>query len=211
MTLLPAQTKVIYETIVGFGRQCILEDWAVNSCIASARITKDILDFFKIPAQEIPYRVFVGNTAAMVRLESVDFDFDVFGKPQEGEHTMGAGFGRPANAGPGFDGHLVVMAGGSPEGRVIIDPSFDQFNRREKGIQCRAYYAWVPQNDSGNAARITFPTCEALYYKLDTKEYEESRDWWGHSGRVARTVGAIVREIYHSWRTDLGFTGDFLS
>ena len=123
----------LLEAYAEIARGEILREFGIESCIASTRITLEVMKKLKVPVKPLPTRLCAMNVV-MARL------IEEHGWPdpktldrwveEHNAHSIGLGYGPPTPDDPGWDGHLVAFVGG----RYIVDASIDQVNRPQKEI-----------------------------------------------------------------------------
>lgn len=118
-----ADESRVVRTLLREGRRHMLRHFVVDSCIAAARITVEVLSRFGIASEAIPVRVRAITHPLAGRIATGSFQ-----KPyRSGEYgiMIGADLGNPEK----FPGHLVVVTA-----RRLIDLSLDQGSRPKVGL-----------------------------------------------------------------------------
>lgn len=117
-------------------RPLVLEHFTVNSCVATVRITIDVLAYFGIMAKPaaVQTMIFNAEAAGLVRAGATaqqirDAVFACTEQQHGGPWTIGLGFGASEMDDAG--GHVVVWV---PSVATILDYSLDQASRPHKGI-----------------------------------------------------------------------------
>lgn len=126
----------IVPPLLTHGRAIMLETWRPDSCIAAARICKDVLEYFEIKTRAETCRAYVATNPLMQRL---DDGVPINNKFGPGEHSVGIGYDTTERPGK-MNGHVISRAISSGD-RLdwFIDLSLDQADRREKGMPVEAF------------------------------------------------------------------------
>jgi len=112
------EPEVIDELVRIWGRD-IAPTMRADCCVAAARATSLVLDYYGVPNKVLACELFVFNDAALAELERGNEDYRTW---PEGAWSIGAGHHSP---GGGYAGHLIVRT----HSGTLIDLSAGQFNR----------------------------------------------------------------------------------
>lgn len=107
-------------------RPVILQFFPRNSCVASCRITMEVLRRFGIRGQVVPVSMIV--EAKAFELAFVTGGVDLKNRAHEVRSSRN-----------GWEGHCIVIAGG-----YLIDPSFDQCDMSDRGVAVPLYILVSP-------------------------------------------------------------------
>ncbi len=193
----------IVNCLVNFGRDEILKEWGIDSCIASTRIGLLVLFHFGYSARPMPCRVTAMHKTAWVRYNHDPSQFAL--KPDEYSIGIGfRGFKHPAPQGSQLPGHLIIFC--DPE-NYFVDLSLDQASRPERqmllGPACFNLPPPVARQDAEAFVFESRPTTPGnpqppviLYYELfpESREFHCAPDWFDVS-RHRDTVGRIIARI----------------
>lgn len=186
------------------------EGFNANSCVATVRVTIDVLKYFGVLAKPVPVRVFILNAAAariaeeqgmeeLQRVVQVQEPSDV-----GGPWTLGLGHD---DGTPGA-GHVVVAI---VQERTMLDLSLDQASRPLKNLKFEPLVAtvdnpaWftvageqvayeIPQTD-GNAA--------LLYTHAEGHRYRQSPNWDRVSGGDTLVIPQLTSRLIRQIRADI--------
>lgn len=198
-------------------RARVLEHFSPDSCVATTRITIDVLRYFGIQAKAVAVTVIALNGDAYELLEAGSTPHDIWVAsqpwgPQDpgGPWTLGLGF-----AGPGEEeaaGHVVAWV---PAGEAFLDLSLDQVSRPLKAMTMQPeVFSLLPGEDPTDpewtgvfAIPQDRPARPAvLLYQSDPRALYRSSPNWRRKGRgeasgaFREATGSAISDI----RIDLG-------
>ena len=183
----------------------MLEHMSRDSCIASTRVTIEVMNHFGIPAKPLPVFTAVYNAAYALRYKAMgnrwpkDEDELERWHAECGAQSIGIGYHEgPPEAGK-WPGHLVAVV----NNRFLVDASVDQVEQCQHGIflpgtlserVTRPFLAgkeWIevavhPDSDPDykNSSIVRYRLCH------ESPPYDTSPDWCD-----PRRAGPIVRAI----------------
>lgn len=206
---LPLAAEDLGELILHRVRPAILRHFDANSCVATARVTIDVLAHFGVDAVPLPTEAHFFNAEAMRLIHSQGPDRseallqatsrDTFGGPWA--VSLGA-----ADAGQdGTAGHVTVYV---PRWNCVYDLSADQASRPHKGLTIGpAVFGidpdadWVRDTSSFGAYEVSQPETSgfgaavAHYRVVPHRLYEQSPNWRGVSRGSSTLIPGIVDEV----------------
>ena len=176
----------VVETLKGYGRQRILEDYRPDSCIVSAKIAVRVFDHYQVKAKALPCRVLAYNPTFVKAIHdgTAKLDTPVNDQP-EGCYAVGS------------DEHLVVYIAEPPG---ILDLTLDQLSRPDHGIKVepssfRAVPAWSDGKIS-HAYHTGDGTMVIYQAKPRHNWYQVSPNWRGRdAATVKKIAGDIIRHV----------------
>src|SRR5262245_10272265 len=171
-------------------RRQMAGEFARDSCIAAARITIEVCDYFGIKARPLPVRV-AAYTAMAWELRDVLVDKPVDEWPAAAYSTGIAG----GESAPGrWNGHLVALAGlDEPAAPAwLIDASLGQLSRPSRNLPTgpAAFTLWngLPAGPDETLVLTTKPHGVVICYGLlDDDGWRESPNWSRRRGYILRT------------------------
>lgn len=200
----------VLDALVEVARPIILEEFNLDSCIATTRIGIDVLDYFGIKATALPISAVVFNKEALDLLTSgtsmEDLKAIMAAIPIDepgGPWSIGVGAGGPLKHND-WAGHLIATI---PEASTIIDLSIDQASRPHKNFTLVPYHAVLDEDDwwSGKEPMATFSNADGCYLLLDRRVpdpvgYLSSPNWKRTSnvegGKPFKALtGRIIRAV----------------
>lgn len=200
-------------------RPLVLEHFTAYSCVATVRITIDVLAYFGIMAKPAAAQAMIFNAEAVNLMEAgataqqLHDAVHAFTEQQEGgPWTIGLGFGLSETNDAG--GHVVTWV---PSVRTVLDYSLDQASRPHKGIALGPLDIPVPDAVAspseplpvGFVFSARVPQQEP--YGAAYAEYRVAPDWFRSSPNWRRSspsmasapatfkeiAGTAIREIRH--------------
>lgn len=205
-----ASTLAILEAAREIVRPTVLEYFSADSCIATTRITIDVLSYFGIAAKPLAVETLIFNAEAMERIrEGVAFDdlrreVDSLSLEQiGGPWTLGLGFAKSAtDAGR----HMIAWIPGLALG---LDFSLDQASRPHKGMKFDPAIFDMARNnqealeDSSIPEGYVFPVeiPQDPPYGVAYLEYRVIADWfrgspnWRRTSTIQECAKATFRDI----------------
>jgi hypothetical protein len=184
------QKRIIHK-LIRHAPLLILQYFRKDCCIAATRIAIETLKAFGIPCKEYPAQLVVYTRKLFERVQN--------GKPIEsflpGEYSVGVGFGEDPRKKTdpnwkGYNGHLVAVCQ-LEECRILVDLSFGQTNRKEKGLDTPMAIA---AEFEGWPIGITSPDWRVEYYQHSDDGYTISPDWTEPS-RAQPIIRSLVEAI----------------
>lgn len=178
-------------------RPVLLEYMRKDGCIAAARVTLDVLNFFGLPAEPIVVEVVLINQALRALRERLGRMPSLQEQQTLDPTCWGVGVGQEDTEGPGWAGHLVTLVSPAPEYSVLLDPTLDQADRPHKQIIAPPVVlcAVGPEFLAGThelAGEIQLGGKAAYHRRLTYEPYETSPDWYDPH----RYDGCILRLIH---------------
>lgn len=176
-------------------RDEVLTGWSPDSCIASTRVLLETLKAFGVEGRATPTRVAVFNpTAWKLAREQVPVT-----AWSDGAWSVGVEGDGEALDGR-WNGHLVAVLPRFVPGRVLIDPSGDQFSRPERSIAATALIAtlpplWTPVDPLVvEPEEVDGPTY--VYAPLvKSPGWRDAPDWCGNTVQIEQAVAASVGRL----------------
>lgn len=162
-----------------------------NSCILSTRLGVEWLRAHRIRAQAMPVALVVFNPAgwelvqAGIAADRAD-EWDA-----AGAWSVAVGLGVTEGSGPGWDGHLVVIA----DGRYLVDLSAGQVQRLQRDIKAEAF--WTEARDLAHGEPEGFRSeddCLWLYKPTGDRRYLSMPAWAAY--RVGVRGNHVVSERF---------------
>ena len=182
-------------------RPVLREYMTASSCIASTRVTLDVLHHFGLHGTPVPVVAIVLNPPA-ARLM---YELGRYPEPEEQEPVGGwivsVGYPKPPEevAPDDWNGHLaagVVMADGTP---YLVDASIDQADRPARNIALPGVMVgpvsaeWLDCKQE--LVAMTPDGCHVVYsHRPDAPPYEVSPDW-ANRNRYARPTLQLIRTL----------------
>lgn len=184
-------------------RPLVLDWFSADSCVATTRITIDVLAYFGIVAKPLPVRAVIFNSEALLLLEQ--------GASPEGLHeavfarsvaepggpwTMGLGFGMAeddANEGR----HVIAWL---PRLSMAADFSVDQASRPHKGLDLPPLAFPTPPSTMEEGHVFGCTVSQPAPYGPAAVEYQVTTDWFTKSPnwRRASTGTPDARSVFSS-------------
>lgn len=166
-----------------------------RSCIAATATALEVFRYFGIPAVAAPLSVQVQNPALVSYLVANDEPVLDSAKAiaAVGGHTIGVAASDERTAG-GWDGHLAALL---TDTNVLVDLSFDQFNRPERGIRLDPHVMPLPAEfwDGGWVMGI-MNGCRVFYqHAPHATGFRQAPDWRKLPPAYRRGVGVLIRAI----------------
>ena len=186
--MLYEEIVLLCEKVVEFGRPLILTKYPIDSCIVSARIVQETLDYFGINAIPLPVSVLVQNPRMVQHWADGAEDSDVQRAYDEGAWAVGLAcspFPPPLGM---CSCHLVNYIATE---QILIDMTLDQAAKPEKGINLtpivvpsvRAFPFWIERNG-----------CLLIYEQKEIDNGWRNSPYWGCRDRRP-IVGALIRRL----------------
>jgi hypothetical protein len=182
--------RVLLQAALDASRAAVLRRYKPESCIATTRVTIEVLRHFGVRAAPWPVNVSVFTEAA--------WDLARQGVPI-GEWPPGAwSVGIHVDASPDRVGHLAAIAGG-----YLLDGSIDQAARPEKGIHAlRPLVARLPDPfvPDDTTARIPYQVegLVLIYFASGSRVFRSSRSWRPGYPLVRACVAEAIRAVHGS-------------
>lgn len=186
-------------------RLAILDDFRIDSCIASTSAVIKVLAHYQILARPYPVKAFVWNPAYVREVTAKNFPPEDTAEfrawcDMNGAWSVGLGFAPSDPKAPvGWEGHLVAAI---PTANILIDASIDQASRPQHDIHLErgdpviapVSREWIEREHKGAEFHSDFGL--VLHYEHDTKNlrYERSKDWLDYR-RVQRAVRRTIAAI----------------
>lgn len=202
----PPVNRPILDALIMVARPIIREHFRPDSCIASTRVTIDVLRYFGILAEPLPVNALVFNPEAAAMIVNGSTDADVAEKlatqsdaDTGGVWSVGVGMGSPAGEGK-WAGHLVAAI---PEQQIVVDLSLDQASRPHKNMVLSPYWAHIGDMKWW-AGETRFPHSSAdgsLVWLgrgcANPNGFTDSPNWRKQNQKLLFTsmVGQIIRKI----------------
>ncbi len=179
--------RTVADVLTSYGRARILEDFTVHSCVASSRVTVEVLRYFGIAAQPKGVTAYIQN-AAYLALE------DRAKTMSEADLLASGAWG------VGVTEHVVAWV---PAHDAFIDLSLDQASRPHKGLPLEpsvfplvAGYDWsapVGYDDVVTGLRVVVDP-----------EPDGDRYWRGHRNwRITPVMRAVIADTIRAARRSL--------
>lgn len=187
----------ICELLCEVARPLILKEFRVNSCVASSRVGKRVLDHYEIPSKPIAVKIDVFNSQYCSLLQ----ERGDFPSTEEGWiewRDLGAW-----NVGIDNEdlGHIVLIV----RGNTLLDLSMDQMSRPDKKIILNPSGFSIPDDFVSNPQWAVFQDvygCVARYMaQPENKAFSTSRDWTTKSRTtkiVQNVINLIDRELINA-------------
>lgn len=216
MTAHAYEPEGVIAALLDIAREEILKVFTPESCIASTRITLDVLQYFGVPGKPIPVAVTIFNEEARQILDRDGLDAVAAAvnarstQDVDGPWTIGLGVATPARE-PGA-GHVAVAI---PSLSTIVDLSLDQANRARKNITLGPVALKIPDDlafmrEPGERIVYTIrSTPEAapvtvMYQHEREHRYRQSPNWLRKSGENANgsegfriVTASIIQRMRH--------------
>lgn len=170
-------------------------------CVFATRVAVEVLRYFGVPAKPWPCRVVAMNAIAA----------DGYGEGRPWAETTAAGGYTLGQSGSGqlldgqgfrWDGHLVALVEkwGEEEGQeaaLLLDLSFGDLDRPEKGVHTAPMRAMVPQRLIDRKERIHIPLAEGGIAAIDsmTNSLWRNAPDWRVEGRWRPLVADLIRAL----------------
>ena len=205
----PLSAETLGQLILRRVRPAILRHFDANSCVATARVTIDVLAHFGVDAVPLPTEAHFFNAEAMRLLRSEEPDRteallrassrDAFGGP------WAVSLGAADDGQDGTAGHVTVYV---PRWNRVYDLSADQASRPHKGLTIGpAELAidpdadWVQDSSKFGSYEVSQPekagfrAAVAHYRVAPHRLYEQSPNWRGVSRGSSTLIPGIVDEV----------------
>lgn len=154
----------ILDGMTAEARPIINQYYLKDSCIASTRISMEVLAYYQIASKPLPVRVWVANAVASHLIETGQGE-TIANNDQAWLVGIGYLDGKPVTSSPEnrFPAHLVAYVAG----RYLLDLSIDQAIRSEKKIALSPLYGdigeqfnspgklWIHKN-AGTGVTLTY-------------------------------------------------------
>lgn len=172
--------------------------WKPNACIAAARVGNEVLSYFGITSVPVPVAVQVHNARArelMADSGLVDQD-DIH---RLGGYTLGTDPDvPPIGLFPSWNCHLVLW---TPNDRLLIDLTLEQYARPDHGIVLTSAGTYVPEDASGpwlagdQWLPVSKPDGTRVMYRHRPEQvgYRTTPDW--KRGRYRKETATLIRLI----------------
>jgi hypothetical protein len=176
-------------------RPLILGNFREDSCIASTRVTVEVLGRLGIKARPLPVRFVTVNEAQFQRMQEIGRWPTAEEYAQWKEETpevWSVGIDEtPGRRPDGYPGHLVAIAG-----PYLIDASASQFSRPAKGIHLPDVLVLDHGGELDRGLLRINPAGGMIFYGTlqNPPEYKSAPDWRERS-RTADIIQQIVQEL----------------
>jgi hypothetical protein len=168
-----------------------IERYYINPgrCIASARITIEVLNDYGISAEPVSVDAAVFNETAVRLLEDPDAEIPAGGKPYVIFIGPEAG---PALAGK-WPGHLVAVAAG----RLLIDLTLPEFSRPASGIDLQPIAVPVSERflHGTEIAHTRFGPTAVRWKALPEDRSYRGSPLWAERERIRAPAGRIIKAM----------------
>lgn len=177
-------------------REMVVEQFGTEAGIITARICHDVLRHFEIPSRAVACWMRVHNAAFQARMDDGQEPVDEAEIEQwfAEDGSWNVGIGGLGLEEPGrFGGHLVVVA----DRQILLDPTLDQVNRIEKGIDLRPLALRVPEgwvDGDPHTIKGELNGCTILYSAQTDKLFAETVAWRDKALR-GPLVDAFIADI----------------
>jgi len=193
-------TRDILERFAEIARGEILKEFGIDSCIASTRVTLEVMRSLKIPAKPLHVRLFAMNRAMAKNIDEFGYpDPETLGHwcSEDGAHSVGVGYGAPPGV-EGWNGHLVAFVGTG----YLVDASLDQVERPQKNLLVPVSGVfWTKINQAGfitgKIPMIRVLPSAVLRYEVVVPPdlgYKDSPNWRLRY-QTAPAVGRILKRL----------------
>ncbi len=195
--LRPSPARPSLDKVAQAARAAVLESFRPDSCIATTRVTIDVLAYFGYTGQPLAVKAAVFNQQAW-RL--VHAGVPVGEWPPEA-HSIGIG-GEGRHRPGRWDGHLVSVTA-----THMIDGSLDQMSRPGRGIILSGPGVFeIPAGRSAaSPGTLTFGRGDGtviMYEPIPDDLWRRSVNWSDKAPEIRRAIGAAIRAL----QADLGTT-----
>ncbi len=174
------RVRLLLGGLCDYGRPLILEQFVLNSCIASTAIAIDALREMGIAAYPLKVRTSVINAAMLAKIEQEgrmpqNAEERRLWQHENGAYSLGIGYemgdGQPSV-------HLVAIL---PEEMLMLDITLDQASRPQHNILLHPGYGPVTEEFLSGAEPLTFMASRGVLVRYDADPqddyFKQAPDW----------------------------------